>query len=463
MLKEAMMTHIKDKDMENLKTLLATAEELEILDAFYDLTSEEQVIVFRLLAKDHALRIFEELDTDEQQNLLRSFTDERAIELVNEMAPDDRVRLLDELPASVAKKLINSLSPDEREVTNVLMGYKPETAGRVMTTEYISLKRDMTVEQALEKVSAQAEDKETVYTLFVTDDAQKLEGILTLKGLLIARGASGTTIGKTDGNTLVGSIMSQNAISVTTDADQEKVAHILQELDLLALPVVDKEGRMVGIVTIDDAVDILEEEATEDIYDAAGLADITGNEADRSEVLVNGNLWRIWMVRLPILLITLLFALFSGVVINEFEDTLESIPAVAIFIPLLMGMSGNVGTQSSTVFARGVVLGHIQINSFFKHFFKEIGVGFSIGLVLGVATGFIAAIWQGMPMLGLAVGLALIVAMTLAALLGFLVPFVLIKLNVDQAAGSAPIITSIKDIAGLLIYFMFVSVFLGIG
>jgi len=443
---------IENMDMENLKALLASAEELEILDAFYDLPSEEQVIMFRLLAKDSALSVFEQLDTDLQQNLLRSFTDERVIEFVNEMAPDDRVKLLDEMPAGIAKKLLNSLSSEEREATNVLMGYKPETAGRIMTTEYISLQKDMTAQQALDKVRKQAKDKETIYTLFVTDNAKKLEGVLTLKELLIA-----------DSDSVIGEIMSKKTIDVSTDADQEEVAKTLQELDLLAIPVVDKEERLVGIVTIDDAVDILQEEATEDIYDAAGLADITGNESDRSEVLVRGSLWKIWRVRIPFLLITLVAGLFAGVIIEGFEEALESIAVVAVFIPLIMDMGGNVGTQSSTVFARGVVLGHINVKHFLKHFLKEIGIGFSMGVLIGTAAGVITSVWQGIPMLGVAVGLSLVATMTLAALLGFLVPFVLIKFNVDQAAGSAPIITSIKDIAGLLIYFLFVSTFLGLG
>ena len=457
---EIILNHINNKDMETLKTVLATAEEMEILYAFRSLTSEEQVIVFRLLSKGRALHIFEELDTDMQQNLLRSFTDDGAIEFVNELAPDERVRLLDELPASVAKKLINALSSEERESTNLLMGYAPETAGRIMTTEFVSLQRDLTVEQALEKISGQAEETETVYTLFVTDSVKKLEGVLTLKGLIIARGVTGAT-SKTDGNTLIGDIMSKNTISVNTDTDQEEVARILQELDLLAIPVVDKENRLVGIVTIDDAIDILEEEVTEDILDQAGFADITGKETDRSELLVKGSLWKIWRVRLPFLLITLGAGLLAGLIIEGFEEALESIAVVAIFIPLIMDMGGNVGTQSSTVFARGVVLGHIDIKGFLKPFMKEIGIGFSMGALIGVAAGVITAVWQGMPMLGVAVGLSLVATMTLAALLGFLVPFVLIRFNVDQAAGSAPIITSIKDIAGLLIYFVFVTIFLG--
>jgi len=319
-----------------------------------------------------------------------------------------------------------------------------------MTTEYISLRRDMSVDESLSKVRSQAREKETIYTLYITDSAKKLEGVLTLKELLMA-----------DGDSKVEDIMSETVISVSTDTDQEEVAKTLKELDLLAIPVVDKETRLVGIVTIDDAVDILEEEATEDIYDQAGLADLTNNEADRSHVLISGNLWKIWKVRLPFLLITLAAGLFSGAIIEGFEAALESIAVVAIFIPLIMDMGGNVGTQSSTVFARGVVIGHINIKNFFKPFMKEIGVGLSMGILVGASAGIIATLWQGMPALGLAVGLALLITMTLAALLGFLVPYVLIKFNVDQAAGSAPIITSIKDIVGLVIYFVLVNQFMG--
>ena len=449
MLNEKILTCLEAKDMNELKILLKDAENMEVLHALHELSPEEQVIVFRLLAKDNALVIFDWLDTDQQQNLLRSFTDERAIEFINEIAPDDRVRLLDELPALVAKKLLNSLTWEERAHTNVLLGYKAETAGRIMTPKYISLRRSMTAEQALDKVRRQAKDKETIYTLYVTDDSKIIEGAISLKDLLVA-----------DKDEIVEDIMSKNAIFVDTDTDQEEVARLLMELDLLAIPVVDKENRLVGIVTIDDAVDILEEEATEDILNQAGL--IAKKEANRSEVLISGSLWTIWKVRLPFLFITLVAGMIAGVVIEGFEEALESVVAVAFFIPLIMDMGGNVGTQSSTVFARGVALGHINMKDFLKHFTKEVGIGLSLGFVSGIIAGIVATLWQGVPMLGVAVGLAVTATMTLAALLGFLVPYVLIKLNVDQAAGSAPIITSIKDISGLLIYFAFVFIFLGI-
>lgn len=449
-MKETILSYINDKDMDSLKVMLANAEEIEILQVFYDLNPEEQVIVFRLLNKDTALSIFEDLDTEYQWNLLRSFVDGKAKELVNEMAPDDRVRLLDELPAKVAKKILESLSPEERESTNLLMGYEPETAGRIMTTEYISLKKDATKKQALDIVCQQAKEKETIYTLFVTDSERKLEGVLSLKDLLVA-----------DNDTKLEDIMSKKSISVSTGTGEDKVARILQELDLLAIPVVDKEERLVGMVTVDDAMDIIEDEAEEYIYEQAGLADVKGIESDRSNVLVNGSLWKIWRVRLPFLLITLVAGMVAGVVVAGFEEALESIAAVAIFIPLIMDMGGNVGTQSSTVFVRGVVLGHIDIGRFFRHLVKEMSIGLSMGLLIGFASGIIAASWQGMPALGFAVGLSVMITMTLASLLGFLIPFVLVKLNVDQAAGSAPIITSIKDVAGLLIYFLLVIAFMG--
>jgi len=341
-------------------------------------------------------------------------------------------------------------------------GYPAESAGCVMTKKYISLKKDMTVAEALKKIGADTKKDETIYTLFVVDSSEKLEGVLTLKDLLIAQGTT-DTIGKTNGKTLIGDIMSSNAIRVLVDTDQEEVAKTLQEFDLFAVPVVDEDERLVGIITIDEAIDILEDETTEDILDQAGLADIAGDESDRSEVLIKGSLWKIWKVRLPFLLATLGLGMVSGLVIDIFEGTLEAVIGVAVFIPVIMGMGGNIGTQSSTIFTRGVVLNHIQIKNFIRPFLKEMGVGLSIGSLVGVISGIIATFWLKMPMLGLAVGLAMVITMTIATSLGFLVPYILIKLKADQAAGSAPIITTIKDLVALIVYFVCVSLFLGLG
>jgi len=460
MLLEHILSCLKEKDMDTLKTLLKGAEPIEIFNIFHDLSDKEQVIVFRLLSKDDALFVFEELETEDQQNLMRSFTDAQAIEFVNELAPDDRVKLLDELPATVAKKLLAALSLKEREMTNLLMGYEAQTAGRIMTPEYVRISKDLTAAEALAKIKTFAVEKETIYTIYITSERRKLEGVLSLRDLLIA-----------DPDAKIESIMEKISITVSTDTDQEEVARTLQRLDWLAIPVVDKEGLLVGIVTIDDAIDILEDEATEDMLTQAGL--MAGREANRSEALINGNLFAIWKVRLPFLFIAIVGGTLAAIVMAGFEDVLDASVAVAFFIPLIMDLGGSVGTQSSTVFARGVALGHINMMHFAKHFAKEIGVGLSLGAVTGVISGVISGIISTIlhdgdayliggeaSRIGLAVGLSVMVTATIAAILGFLVPFILVKRNVDPAAGSSPIITTIKDISGLLVYFMFASIFL---
>ena len=448
--KETIWAHLKNKEIESLKKILQEAEIIEILDVIRDLSPDEQVVVYRLLSKDRALFIFEQLDTNLQQKLLRSFTHERSIELISEMAPDDRVRLLEELPATVTKKLLASLSSEERNETNLLMGFEPETAGRIMTTEYVRLKRSWSVGEALNKIRQSEGDKESVYTLYVTDDTRRLEGVLSLRELVLASPED-----------KIENVMHKKVIKVSTDTDQEEVATTLQELDLLAIPVVDKEERLVGIITIDDAIDIIQEEATEDIFNKAGLADLSRRETDRSDRLVNGSLWQIWMVRLPFLAITLVGGLLAGAVIEGFEEALEAIASVAFFIPVIMDMGGNAGTQSSTIFARALILGHIDTKKFTRHFLKETGIGLSMGILVGIIAGLIASLWQGIPELGIAVGTALALTMTLATSLGFLIPYMLFKLGIDQAAGADPIITTIKDITGLLIYFILVTQLLG--
>ena len=444
---DSVKEYLKQKNMDSLKQLLNDASEDDVFNVIQDLSDKNQVIVYRLLSKDKALDVFEELDTDDQQNLLRSFTDEQAIEAVNELAPDDRVRLLDELPATVAKKLLAAISPDEREMTNLLMGYEAQTAGRIMTPKFVHLHKGITAATALEQVKVDAVEKETIYTIYIVDDKGILEGAISLRDLLIAKA-----------DVAIEDIMKTIPAMVTTDTDQEEVARLLQKLDWLAVPVVDKEDRLVGIVTVDDAIDILEDESTEDILASGGI--FASKESNRSETLIKGSVAAILKVRMPFLIIALLGGIFAAFVLGGFEEILESVVIVAFFIPLIMDMGGSVGTQSSTAFARGVVLGHIEAGRFIKHLFKEIGIGLCIGSLSGLVAGAIAAIWQGNIMFGLAVGISLALTVALAAALGFLVPFVLMKLNADQAAGAAPIITTIKDISGLLIYFGLVSVLL---
>ena len=459
---EIAWTDLKNENISSLKSHLNSADEIDIINLIHGLSDENQVIVYRLLTKDRALSIFEQLEVSDQENLISSFTKEAAIEAINELEPDDRVKLLEELPAVVADNLLAALSPEERAATNLLMGYEPETAGRIMTPRYISLNKDMTAEEALAKVRKQAEVKETVYTLYVVDNKRRLEGIISLRDLLIA-----------DPKQKIADIMEdEELITVTTDTDQEKVARLLQQMDLLAIPVLDKSDAIVGIITVDDAMDILEDEATEDILSKAGLAKGRG-EQDRSERMIKGSLWSVWRIRLPFLFITLMGGMLAGTVIGAFEETLEALLIAAMFIPVVMGMGGNVGVQSSTIFLRGALLGHVNRKRIKRHILRETAIGLSMGVVVGTICGFVAFGFSEIgfmgselttgegALLGVAVGVAMMSVMTVAATIGFFVPYMLMRLNIDQAAATDPIITTVKDIVGLLVYFGVVATFLG--
>lgn len=449
-MEELIRFYIKKKEFKKLQVILKDLQRHELKEIFKHLEQDEQVIFFEVLSEDKAVALFKILGTQQQKNLLDALQPPMVQTFLNQLSSDDRVRLFDRLPERRVKSLLGVLTPDNRSETLHLQAYVPETAGRIMTTEFVTLTEDMTQEEALAKVTEEATRKENIYILFIIDEKLKLTGFITLHRLLMMAPTA-----------VINEHMSRQPISVKTSEDQEKVAQKVKELDLLALAVVDDTNKLVGIVTFDDAMEILEEEATEDILNQAGLSDLKDTEEDRSKLLINGKLNKILAVRLPFLLATLLLSMLSGLVIENFEQTLESIAMVAIFIPLIMGMGGNIGTQSSTVFTRGLVLGHIEIENFLEHFFKELRVGLTIGALMGIMAGLMATIWLGFPMLGLAVGLALFATMTVASLLGFLVPFILIKLKIDQAAGSAPIITTIKDLVALLIYFTCISLFLG--
>lgn len=439
----------KAKDVTTLKALVNDLAHYEVADIIEILESEKQVTVFRLLSKDKALDVFEALDVYTQQMLLQNFSDENAIEVFTWMQPDDRIRLLDELPAGIAKRLLASLSGEEKEITTCLLGYKIGTAGHIMTPKYIRLSKTMLVEDALVKVRTLGNNIETINQLYVTDDSRKLEGVITLSSLVLAHPTM-----------KIQDIMLQHPPYVSTSTDESDVVELLKVSDLLGIPVVDFEHRLVGVVTFDDALDIIEEDTTDALFDKVGFMDLNQKESDRSRVLIEGSFLDVWKVRIPFLIITLLGGMMAGGLIAFFEESLEAVIAVAFFVPVVMDMGGNVGTQSSTIFARALVLGHIDHQRFIKHWLKEIMLGASMGLILGVAGGLVAFIWQGIAELGLVVGISLFFTITIATALGFLIPFILVRLNFDQAAGADPIITTLKDISGLAIYFLLVSYFL---
>lgn len=445
---EEVWTLLKNKEFEPLKALLN--EELstgEIIRLIYKADDEKGLIIYRLLSKEKALDVFEHMDVTVQQRLLRDFADERAVEIFASLEPDDRIKLLDELPAAVAKRLLSSLSHAERNITSLLLGYKSGTAGRIMMPKYIRLQKNMTASEALQKVRTAGKDLETIYHLYVTDNERHLEGDVSLKDIVLAQP-----------DTLISDIMEKDTIKVCTDTEEEKVAQLFKEYDILAIPVVDMENRLVGAITLDDVIDIFEGQAEEDALDKAGFVDINEQEY-RSKILISGPVFKVWRVRIPFLIVTLIGGLLAGLLVEQFEKSLAAITAVAFFMPMVMGMGGNVGTQSATIFSRALVLGQINFKNFLKQLGREIYIGFTMGILLGVGAGIVATLWQGVQ-IGLVVGVSLTVTVTLACALGFLMPYLLIKLGLDQVAGTSPLITTLQDLSGLLIYFLLVTVLL---
>ena len=417
------------------KLILEPSQPVDIAEAIGSLPQILQALAFRLLKKNEAIEVYEYLDPIVQQTLLDRLRSGEVLEIVEKMSPDDRVQLFDELPAKVVRKFLSALSPGERKVTAELLGYQPETAGRLMTTEFIDLKEMQTAEEALSLVRKRAPFTETIYSLYVTDKERHLTGILSLRDLVTA-----------DPQMQIGEVMTREVVNTTTDTNQEEVARAIQRYDFLALPVVDKENRLVGIVTVDDLIDVIEQEATRDIY-AAGAVQ-AGDEDDYFQ----SGLFTIARRRIVWLLILVLANGITTKVIAMNDQILSEVVILAAFIPLLIGTGGNVGAQSSTVVIRGLSTQKIKSLGALKAISKEAITGALLGiLMLIVVIPF--AWWQGEGLLiGLAVGISLLSITTLAATAGAMLPLLFDRMGLDPALMSSPFITTATDIAGVFIY-----------
>jgi magnesium transporter len=418
------------------KLLLQPVQEVDAAEAIGSLPRTLQALAFRLLPKDEAIEVYEYLDAAVQQTLLERLRSGEVLELVEEMSPDDRVRLFDELPAKVVRRLLAELSPAERRVTAQLLGYEAETAGRLMTTEFIDLKEFHSAEQALEIVRRRARDTETIYSLYVTDGSRHLTGILSLRDLVTA-----------EPQARIGDVMTREIVSISTDTDQEEVARAIQRYDFLAVPVVDREQRLVGIVTVDDVIDVIEQEATRDLY-AAGAVQ-AGDEDDYFQ----SNLFTVARRRVVWLLVLLLANSGTAAVIASMDGVLKQVVVLAAFIPLLIGTGGNVGAQSSTVVIRGLSTQRIQ----------SLGPGLAIareavaGALLGLLMLIVVVPWAGYVshgnwLVAWAAGLALVAITTLAATAGAALPLLFDRFGLDPALMSAPFIATATDVAGVFIY-----------
>ncbi len=416
----------------------------DLLGLFEDLEIEQKVELMQRLAAEDAALIFQEMEDFEQAEILRSLEKERAKFILQSLASDDAADLIGELSTEDAQKMMELIDQEELPVDfGDLLKYPEDTAGGIMTTEFISLPADIPVEDAIARLREIAPEAETIYYVYVVDENNRLIGVISLRDL----------IASSDG-TIIKSIMRHNVISVNAELDQEEVARMVSKYDLLAVPVIDDQARLLGIITVDDVIDVMEQEATEDIYRLAGASEIEGMELTKAPVS------KVVRLRLPWLFISMAGGILSGSVIGVFESTLEAIVMLAIFIPVLMDMGGNVGTQSSTIFVRGLATGEIEQAELWPYFFREIKIGAVMGVLCGILISIAAFFWQGNVYLGLVVGISMLATISVAALIGTLVPMVCSMINIDPAITAGPFVTTIKDVTGLLIYFTVASAFL---
>ena len=431
-------------NLQGAKSLLIPVQPVDIAEAIEGLPKASQLIAFRLLSKAEAIEVYEYLNTDVQQALIQEFKRQEVLDVVDKMSPDDRARMFDELPAKVVRRLLSQLSPKERQATAVLLGYGEDTAGRIMTPEYISLKENLTVAQTLERIRNQANASEVVYYLYVTDNSRRLTGIVSLRDLVVA--APDTTLAE---------IMTRDVVFVHTDTDQEEVARTIQRYDILALPVVDSEERLVGVVTVDDVIDIIEQEATEDIY-ALGGVQSDGDNYFQTNLVTVARRRVVW------LFVLLLTNTVTGAIIRSQEALLQQVVILAAFIPLLTGTGGNVGAQSSTVVIRGLNTDEIKNMGAGKVIFREATAGILLGLILGSVATVWAYLLQGSIEVALSVGISLIAIALLASVAGSALPFMFRSIGLDPALMSAPFITTAVDVLGVLIYFQIAKTILGL-
>ena len=428
------------KKWKQLKELLDEMNEQDIAELFMELDERDLTLIYRLLNKELAAEVFVNMEPEYQEQLIRAFSDSELREVLDELYVDDAVDLIEEMPATLVKRILRHTDPDMRKSINEILKYPEDSAGSLMTIEYVDLKRSMTVADAFTRIRRTGVDKETIYTCYVTDEKRKLVGVVTAKDLLLS-----------DENAEIREIMEDNVISVNTREDKEVVADLFQKYDLLALPVVDREERLVGIITVDDAIDVLQEEVTEDMELMAG---ITPTDKPYLKMGVFENFKK----RIPWLMLLMVSATFTEKIITHFEGALTACVALTAFIPMLTGTCGNCGNQSSSTIIRGISLGEIEFKDTFKVVLKE----FLIALVCGIALAVVNFVklmifddigWQ----IAMVVSITMIAAVVFAKVVGSILPVIAKKIGFDPAVMSSPFISTIVDAVTLLIYFAIAS------
>ncbi|MBQ7063630.1 MAG: magnesium transporter [Firmicutes bacterium] len=436
---------LESKKYSTLRDMLSTLNPVDIAAVFQDLPELSLPLLFRLLPKELAADAFVEMDEDAQELLIKGFSDRELKDVVNELYVDDAVDLVEEMPASVVKRILQQTSPDMRKMINEILKYPEDSAGSIMTIEYVSLRPKMTVDEALQRIRRTGVDKETIYTCYVTSEDRRLLGIVTAKSLLL-----------TPGDARIEDIMEDNVISVNTFTDQEQVALMFNKYGFLALPVVDQEDRLVGIVTVDDAIDVMTEETTEDIEKMAAIV-------PSDKPYLKTGIFATYRQRIPWLLILMISATFTGLIIQSFESALAVVPALIAFIPMLMDSGGNSGSQASVTVIRGLSLNEIEFSDLPRVLWKEFRVAILCSATL-VAANFVKLLLIDRVSLqvDLVVCLTLFCVIIIAKLVGCSLPMFAKKLKLDPAVMASPFITTIVDALALLTYFAIAATIIGL-
>ena len=440
---EELLDLAEKKQYLKLKERLVDLNEVDIALFIEELDSEKTVVVFRMLPKELATDVFACLPVEKQQHIINSITDRELNFIMDDLFVDDAVDMLEELPATIVKRVLQNASPDTRKLINQFLKYPENSAGSIMTAEYVGLKKRMTVEQAFAYIRKHGVDKETIYTCYVMDDKRHLEGVVTVKDLLM-----------NPYETVIGEIMDTRVIKAVTTEDREEVVDTFNKYDLLSLPVVDQEDRLVGIITVDDAVDVMEQEATEDFEKMAAML-------PSERPYLNTSVLQLAKNRILWLLILMLSSTITGSILAEYEAAFAAVPLLVTFIPMLMSTGGNSGSQSSTMIIRGMSVGEIEPSDILKVIWKEVRVGVICGLCLAVVNYVrLIIIYPGREMICLTVVLSIFFIVIIAKTIGCTLPIGAKVLRLDPAIMASPMITTIVDCLSLMIYFALACRFL---
>lgn len=432
---EIIKEYLSTKNYVKLKDFLQTLNEADIAECFSELTREEAAIVFRLLNKKEAADIFAIMDTDAQENIVASISDNEISNIVSRLFADDVADLVEELPANLVKKILKNTGSETRKVINELLKYPEDSAGSIMTVEYIDLKETDTVAQAFKKIKSTGLKKETVYTAYITDQNRKLVGVLSVKELLMA-----------DSRQKLRNLMEKNVITVNTTTDKEEVAKMFDKYDFLAMPVVDSENRLVGIVTVDDALDIFSQEHEEDFEKMSAMKPLEENYLKSSIVTQYKN-------RIIWLLVLMFSSIITGKIITNYQNAFAAVPLLVSFIPMIMDTGGNCGSQASTMVIRALATDEVEPKDFLRVWFKEIQISLLVGVSLGIINGIRIFLEYKNIYLSLTIGFTLIITAAVAKSIGCLLPILAKKLKLDPAYMASPMITTIVDALSLMVFF----------